>query len=182
MLPRRHDEQVTPCTGFVELPMGTAERRQSVFHQPDDGLPRIKKGTHDGFLALGDGWRHMNTTAMGHEQRMLRLLPKRLVGDASRALYDGLVGDVKEETVAQDAVGMGAVTDIKLDTEQVGVLPPHQQSAGVVFQIVLPVVQLAFVVEDAVVETWGEKEAWLGLRHSRNRLNGLCMNRLRGGR
>ena len=65
-----------------------------------------------------------------------------LVGKAARALHLKSYRAVEEEAVANGGELLLAYHQTALHAEQVGVLPLHQQPAGVVAQVVKPTLQL----------------------------------------
>ena len=101
----------------------------------------------------------MNDAIPGHKQSLLGLFSEFFFRYASRALHSHLFWHVKKEAIAQSAIGVTAIMDVELHTEQMREFLTHQQPTGVVFQVLLPILQLPFLIENAVVETLGEKEA-----------------------
>ena len=187
--PRADLEEKAGRTGVEGFARGLVKGREAVVTQENDAVAAVHSLTKDGFLFGRDGGTHKDSPAFAASQPLPAQTGVLLVGIAAMDDDGHLVGNVKEETVADDlavATGDGHIME---DGEETGILALDKKAAGVVIEIGLPVVKLAFVEEYLVVVAGLEKNG-TGETFGKSRRNGgrdrgretFGRNRRNGGR
>ena len=155
--PGGDDEERAAGTGLEAAALGLPVRAYGLGLHVDEAETARQGHLLDALLALRDAGRHQHVATLGGRDQAFALgcpdvglFGAHAVGVAMEEDLV-LLGLTQQEHIAEGAIADALDDDAKRALEQARILAAHQEAAGIVAEVALPVLQLPVAHEDVVV-------------------------------